>query len=255
VSERLTKVMNDPSYGGCGGVILAKCENCTTRLSSCYEDDCGKQVEANQKLAVIENMLYDADGNEVISLSRLRELAEAEREGKIKIGSDWTPCAEGMPETRETVLVTVEDGYGNDISFDIMFAWRDEHEWKDGYANNIPVIAWQPLPAPYNPERKEDADKNMEKEKNMNKFYEFKEPYYAMIAAPTKERAVELYHEDICDHPEEGEEESAPVEITEEAARTAWEARGNKDEDPEDDFDGYLTVENGCSMLIDGSLY
>ena len=83
MSERLTKVMDDPSYGGCGGVILAKCENCTTRLSSCYEEDCGKQNEANQKLEIIENMLYDADGNEVISLDRLRELTDAERDGCV----------------------------------------------------------------------------------------------------------------------------------------------------------------------------
>ena len=89
----------------------------------------------------------------------------------------------------------------------------------------------------------------------MNKFFEFKKPYFAMIAAPTAERSVEIYHEDICDPPESWEEESAPVEITEEAARAAWDSRGNKDEDPEDDFDGYLTVENGCSMLIDGDLY
>ena len=62
-------------------MILAKCENCTTRLSSCYEEDCGIQNEANQKLAIIENMLCDADGNEIISLALLRELMEAERNG------------------------------------------------------------------------------------------------------------------------------------------------------------------------------
>jgi hypothetical protein len=85
----------------------------------------------------------------------------------------------------------------------------------------------------------------------MNKFYEINEPYYAMIAAPDADRAAEIYHEDIC---EPCAEETAPVEITEEAARAAWDARGNKDEDPDDDFDGYLTVEGGCSMLVDGNL-
>lgn len=85
----------------------------------------------------------------------------------------------------------------------------------------------------------------------MNKFFEFKEPHYAMIAAPTAERATEIYHEDIC---EACAEEAAPVEITEEAARAAWDARGNKDEDPDDDFDGYLHIENGCAMLVDGNL-
>ena len=79
---KLTKIMNDPAYGGCGGVILAKCENCTTRLSSCYEEDCGIQNEANQKLAIIEAMMHDADGNEAITIDRLREFADDETKGR-----------------------------------------------------------------------------------------------------------------------------------------------------------------------------
>ena len=54
------------------------------------------QNEANQKLAIIERMMHDADGSEIISLDRLRELAEAEREGRavvlppLKVGdSAW----------------------------------------------------------------------------------------------------------------------------------------------------------------------
>ena len=85
----------------------------------------------------------------------------------------------------------------------------------------------------------------------MNNFYEFKDPYYAMIAAPDAERATEIYHEYICDP---CEDDQYPREITEVEARAAWDKRGNKDEDPEDDFDGYMLVENGCAMLIDGSL-
>ncbi len=84
-----------------------------------------------------------------------------------------------------------------------------------------------------------------------NKFYEFKEPYYALIAAQSPESALEIYVEDIC---ETCTEENAPVEITEEAARAAWDARGNKDECPEG-FDVWLSEENECAILIDSCLY
>lgn len=86
-----TKVILDPMYGGCGGVILAKCENCTNKLPSCYEEDCGVQNDANAALAKYEAITHDKDGNEVISLARLRELAEAERDGRVVV----LPCKRG----------------------------------------------------------------------------------------------------------------------------------------------------------------
>ena len=159
---RLTKIMDDPSYGGCGGVILAKCENCTTRLSSCYEEDCGMQNEANQKLAIIERMMHDADGNEIISLDRLRELAEAEREGRIRIISDWTPCAEGMPIRpegkeikRDWYIVTLGTGIVTLRAYE--FDERSPFGYGFHEQNIIPVVAWQPLPEPYNPDHIRDT--------------------------------------------------------------------------------------------------
>lgn len=84
----------------------------------------------------------------------------------------------------------------------------------------------------------------------MNKFYQFKEPYYALIAAPTAERAIEIYHDEIC---EACEEETAPKEITLEDARAQWNSRENKQDDPEE-VESYLEIENGCAMLVDGYL-
>lgn len=95
-----------------------------------------------------------------IPFDRLRELAEAERKGKIKIGSDWTPCTDGLPEIAKRVIVTVAG--------EIVIAAR-EHEidddettpihWYDdeGYRFNDDVVtAWMPKPSPYNPDRKEE---------------------------------------------------------------------------------------------------
>ena len=49
--------------------------------------------EPIKKLFQIENMCYDKLGNEVISLARLRELADAERDGRVVV----LPCKVGEP--------------------------------------------------------------------------------------------------------------------------------------------------------------
>ena len=41
--------------------------------------------EMLEALAKYEDVIFDADGNEVISLARLRELAEAERENRLTV--------------------------------------------------------------------------------------------------------------------------------------------------------------------------
>ena len=77
VSERLT---HSDVFGG----ILTNSEinhfgGAHTGTEVAY---CGEPID---KLFEIENMCYDADGNELISLARLRELAEAEREGRVVV--------------------------------------------------------------------------------------------------------------------------------------------------------------------------
>ena len=84
----------------------------------------------------------------------------------------------------------------------------------------------------------------------MNKFYEFLKPYSAVVAAPDKETAVFIYHDEVCDP---SREEVEPKELTEEEARAAWDARGNKEEAPES-FEVYLPEDMACAMLVDGNL-
>ena len=55
-----------------------------------------RYLEMLEVLAKYEDVIFDADGNEVISLARLRKLAEAEREGnipKLNLGDKvyWLP--------------------------------------------------------------------------------------------------------------------------------------------------------------------
>ena len=50
-----------------------------------------RYLEMLDAMAKYEDVIFDADGNEVISLARLRELAEAERDGRLVV----LPCKRG----------------------------------------------------------------------------------------------------------------------------------------------------------------
>ena len=104
-----------------------------------------------------------------IPFARLRELAEAERKGKIKIGSDWTPCAEGMPEFTNFYNVTVGVGgmlgyYEETRTYRYLKIKGEEPKWviPDRFDEVVHVLAWQPLPAPYNHDHIVDANKKIE---------------------------------------------------------------------------------------------
>lgn len=63
----------------------------------------------------------------------------------------WIPCSERLPENISTILVQVKEfesptigWYGN------MVGWRLSEKDLDEL-NDFTVIAWQPLPAPYQP--------------------------------------------------------------------------------------------------------
>lgn len=66
----------------------------------------------------------------------------------------WIPCKERLPELDEICLVTEKDGSIRHCYFDsadpVLFATFEEGL----YVRN--VVAWMPLPAPYNGEREND---------------------------------------------------------------------------------------------------
>ena len=77
VSERLTKRFN-------GGYGLINVKEDEQDVESKFPNTLQAILDSFDWLGRIEDALFDADGNEVISLARLRELAEAEREGRIE---------------------------------------------------------------------------------------------------------------------------------------------------------------------------
>ena len=59
----------------------------------------------------------------------------------------WIPCSERLPNLFDTVIVTTKDG-------ETWFGHWDGQDFEDDGTeciHTLKVIAWQPLPKPYNP--------------------------------------------------------------------------------------------------------
>ena len=81
------------------------------------------------------------------------------RQPTVNKGDGWIPVEERMPEAPE-----MEDEYPE---FNVMIEgaktpttlqYTHEGIWVDDYWNAYNVIAWQPLPEPYHPERSDNYD-------------------------------------------------------------------------------------------------
>ena len=63
--------------------------------------------------------------------------------------SEWIPCSERLPEPIRPVLVTLKN-WMNDKCFVRVGRFHTDH-WKtdEGIVENSVVLAWQPLPQPF----------------------------------------------------------------------------------------------------------
>ena len=73
----------------------------------------------------------------------MRQIASVIEE-QPKIG-EWIPCSERLPETHNNLLICQSDGYVN-VGYYSLGEFKDMDSIL--YKN---VIAWQPLPSPYQP--------------------------------------------------------------------------------------------------------
>lgn len=96
--------------------------------------------------------------NNVLGVKEILDIIDkckAESKEQPKTG-DWIPCSERLPEKNGNYLVTVE---ANDGTASLKFQMVDHYgpDWLHEEKHEK-VIAWMPLPEPYNAESEVNAD-------------------------------------------------------------------------------------------------
>ena len=98
-----------------------------------------------------ENVGFDTDEDDMLPQAKRFIEAVKTVSDALESPRDWTPCAEGMPDTNDDVYITYE--YRGKLIAAIGFmghsgAWYILED-DDGNEAKVNAIAWQPLPAPY----------------------------------------------------------------------------------------------------------
>lgn len=104
----------------------------------------------------IENKIKSSEAAQIVRLKNeiedLKSQAGAWHEKKSQepgdLSKSWIPCEERFPDANEMVLVTTETKKGIKS---VNRAYRDENYFWHGTGSMAGVIAWMPLPLPYEP--------------------------------------------------------------------------------------------------------
>ena len=127
-------------------------------MNKVFEKIIEKQKELFQDLNVIEVLSHvDFDSTIQNSLENFlkaitNEAIEIVKQEAEQYNNGWIPCSEKLPELRKDVLVTVKyTGFMGMHGYWIQTGHMEaENDWWGNCAGGE-VIAWQPLPQPYQP--------------------------------------------------------------------------------------------------------
>jgi len=99
--------------------------------------------------------------NELNSVTEaLNKLADYEEQ---ESATNWTPCAEGLPEKETLCIATIEvhhpfaDGIYVDVCMYGLYGWELK-------TNDYKVLAWQPLPLPWTGDHLRDTTKKVKED-------------------------------------------------------------------------------------------
>ena len=131
-------------------------------MKKVFEKIIEKQEELFQDLNVIEVLSHvDFDSTIQNSLDNFlkaitNEAIEIVKQEAEQYNNGWIPCSEKLPELRKDVLVTVKyTGFMGMHGYWIKTGHMEaENDWWGDCAGGE-VIAWQPLPEPYQPKVEE----------------------------------------------------------------------------------------------------
>ena len=127
-------------------------------MNAVFEKIIEKQEELFQDLNVIEVLSHvDFDSTIQNSLENFlkaitNEAIEIVKQEAERYNNGWIPCSEKLPDVRQDVLVTVKyTGFMGMHGYWIKTGHMEaENDWWGDCAGGE-VIAWQPLPQPYQP--------------------------------------------------------------------------------------------------------
>ena len=69
----------------------------------------------------------------------------------------WIPMSERMPEEKQEILACFYNGDGD---YKLMVTYRTDYNYWKGVGRTGDMVAWMPLPQPYEPQESEDDNGN-----------------------------------------------------------------------------------------------
>ncbi len=94
--------------------------------------------------------IYMSKGAELVPIFRMRQWFE-----HLPSAQQWTPITEGLPNSQEPVIVSVQDDSGDTRFNYTASGWitPDKEYWIVDDEVNYYVIAWMPMPEPWKGEK------------------------------------------------------------------------------------------------------